>query len=1550
MIYQDAVNRGRIQTAVQAITDLGDLYFDKAKDGNQADDLPKAIAFYNYALLRTKDKQTTENLISKLEDTERLFISICTGTGKEELEFTARQDTDEWKLYIEGFRSRIQLRVNDAKIGWDNLLNKDENTNNRSHEELMIQEMSGISKEVQCQMFGLLKLIVDRCIERLGKPPCKYSLLALGDIAFGYVTPYSKVEFAILLSSSSDPCLQYFRQLSHYIHIKFLNLGETPAPHTGADFFHDLINPNLSSFIDDETTNGIQLDYNQLACSPSPLGLAQSAKDRKSRELILTPKMMAEYFKPENTGNISDIVLIAKLMMCCKIDGDGDLVTEFVHYMQEKLMQISSDDIKLRLKISLTVIRRSIEYLQNQNFSTCMGLSEPFLLIKDIELVPVHLQSVIIAHDLPNKTMWDAANAKFPPSSLSTEVSFQVNLATAISYHLLLCMHMWHQGRDCIKTLLVTTTSETCTCNPHDINDEEEDFKPTHPNILRDVLGQRSRKLLIRYYSVLLPIVETLHACVEKQTLPILTSLNISKNTVLVQAHIAHRLLYFNESLALIQREITTVERQQAGATAKVLNLHKKAGVVALNMMQSHQARNIFFNMMDWKNKLDLNKQGEVFIDIWCNIADTYTAEGKSEKAIECFQDAIHFYTEISQDSLSASHLFRVYRSLGKNLHALGKFHDSLLAYNTAEAFVDTKRLQNDYVATMLIDKATSLLNCGDYKGTFIYARKACVWFQSAYGCNSPHPSIVAAYNIMNTAQQHMGKNLTATTYGYQAYKMNAILVGSLYDLLSDVFFIHDGGSVNYQVLTTLRNAVRLCITNKMEHESYNLAVLLFKLTKQFFMLNVRHMELVEAYHLLAVCCSSTHRNKECREHAMTASKMLVKLKGKSRSPVLLAEIYNIRAECERDTNNVEAADKMFDKALDIISALHQHQNNHPYVLKILFSKACMEFLQGDRELGREKMEQVLIEMNHTFGKIHPIMASAYKQIGDMCRGIGDRSSAISNYRKALDVITRILGSDTPSVQIAKLFRDLGTLCVEEKDYSAAEEYLNTALIICRNLIEECIMTPTDITTVLSHLGTIHRVNKDYEAAIEVHKEVLDIVQSIYNADQNIVAHAAFELATDYMDISMYADARMYYEIAIDKKRLVSVRDEDRLELTQWLRMGGECLELLGEHDQALKAHREAVSIRRTVLGSKNIDDETISSLGKLASVYHQQGEFRRALSLWKEALDHCQKLHGNVPHRDTIAALDALARIYREQKDFATSIRYQQKTHRMLEIRSQETQMNVCDNALDHSFHFLAQCYKALGEYRKGADSLNALLDHQQRKHNLVDTKHERPWILYNIGNAYNLAGEYEEAIPRLEESRAMVEELHIKSSDMEAKILYELAHSYEMFRKYDLSKVMYTKSLELRKTVFSNVANEDMVDSYTALGRIHCILGNFADGISCWEMCLQIQRELYGNEAALPAVASTLIQLGQAYMDFKNIEKSLEYQQQALRMLQQMFGKYRSNFHVAKCLAALAKSSLQAGHTAAAIQFAEEACTMYGELVPGHDVHPGGFIHRFG
>ncbi|CAB4035839.1 tetratricopeptide repeat 28-like, partial [Paramuricea clavata] len=286
-----------VSKQVPPLLKLGEWYLNTAKTTANGADFTKAAGLFNAALM-TQDE--------------------------------IRNEISSHKEWIADERRVIKERVDEIDSWFK--------TNDKTEEqyEIKADKMHEVFQDIQDMFVRLVSMLAKECESRIGQPPCGYAIIALGSVARVEATPFLDLEFVILYS---DPTIgdkiSYFRVLTHFLHLKVVNLGETILPSLGIEELNDFqsSNPNGIWFHDSETPRGISFDGAMPWASKTPLG-RMATKNKPALELIRTPEQMAEFqdeeFALKEGYHLADIVSRTSLFcgMQVLLDEYNDRVTE----------------------------------------------------------------------------------------------------------------------------------------------------------------------------------------------------------------------------------------------------------------------------------------------------------------------------------------------------------------------------------------------------------------------------------------------------------------------------------------------------------------------------------------------------------------------------------------------------------------------------------------------------------------------------------------------------------------------------------------------------------------------------------------------------------------------------------------------------------------------------------------------------------------------------------------------------------------------------------------------------------------------------------------------------------------------------------------------------------------------------------------------------------------------------------------------------------------------------------------------------------------------
>ena len=221
-------------------------------------------------------------------------------------EVQARISADKQRL--EAIRTKAQKEVEELAASRD-----------KQGSEAEVEYIVGskkLFKEIATEVKSVLGNFYQEGEAALGPAPCKYAIMGLGSIALQQTTPYSDLEFAILMEdiedeATAEACREYLRKLTHLVHFRVINLGETVLPFS-----------EYKVSLDHLGRKGLNFDLG----GKTPLG----RKD-KDYELIQPVTGMMEYLKNEdNKMEQMDKLLPFVLERTCYIYGDKGLHGDYL--------------------------------------------------------------------------------------------------------------------------------------------------------------------------------------------------------------------------------------------------------------------------------------------------------------------------------------------------------------------------------------------------------------------------------------------------------------------------------------------------------------------------------------------------------------------------------------------------------------------------------------------------------------------------------------------------------------------------------------------------------------------------------------------------------------------------------------------------------------------------------------------------------------------------------------------------------------------------------------------------------------------------------------------------------------------------------------------------------------------------------------------------------------------------------------------------------------------------------------------------------------------
>ena len=208
-------------------------------------------------------------------------------------------------------------------------------------------EIENIYEEIHDDMKNFIADIFLYCSEIAGPAPCNYSIIGLGSTSRKEGTPYSDLEFAILLDESEEKGKnikqeqrEYFRFLTYFIEIQIIKLGETILPSLGIASLNDFYSENTQDdwFFDDVIPKGFSFDGMMPWACKTPLG-KKEWRGQPAQEYIMTIDEMLELQNVPAGSSAESFQTANVFSRVCHLFGDENLTEAY----QQRLSTLFTD-------------------------------------------------------------------------------------------------------------------------------------------------------------------------------------------------------------------------------------------------------------------------------------------------------------------------------------------------------------------------------------------------------------------------------------------------------------------------------------------------------------------------------------------------------------------------------------------------------------------------------------------------------------------------------------------------------------------------------------------------------------------------------------------------------------------------------------------------------------------------------------------------------------------------------------------------------------------------------------------------------------------------------------------------------------------------------------------------------------------------------------------------------------------------------------------------------------------------------------------------------
>lgn len=1233
-----------------------------------------------------------------------------------------------------------------------------------------------IQKEITTHFKKILTHLVEDCITLLGPVPTPFAIMGLGSMSREEMSPYSDLEFAILVKKETEEVLTYFHNLVFLLEIKIINLGETPFPvirpkRVGKDM------TEAKGF----TIHGFSKDIGGLA----PLG------KKGIYQLVGTPLHLASYQNRDWIAvNQAETILANALTSCTFVMGEPRLMRKYIGQVENILSERRRENtLQYREERALNMLQGHLYEFRPlldegrvslRGFDVKKDLYRPIQMIIGMLALYFGLEStstMVHIEMLRKRGVFSPEGAKRLQSVLSRVLSWRLrthlhyNEEKEIMYHadneddpkarglLIFSEAEAEELLDIYRALIPLNTisrtflkgDTTCFAN--------ESFQDL-------ALGRTDRSAEKNYqYKVALAAYAQLAALRPDDD----KALNDLQRVKLTLDQAEEALSYNVKRLAVLKRKYKN-SRQQEGDVADCDESIGKC-LSALGRYQE--------SLTHHQQALEIrqNKCGKDSIEVansYHNIGIVLDSLGKEDESLENLEKALVIRKKI---------LGEKDESVAKSYQAIG----SILDYQQKHK----KSLKYQLKALTIIqkiygDKSDEISDCYNTIGlTLTYAQKgdeALEYLKKSlairlaiYGEN--HSCIGGTYNSMGMAYSCMGKCHDALKYYKKGLAICRVVLGNNHPRITHYYT---------NIGSAFRSMGRFGKAQKYAEKSL--------LLKQE-LLEANHPSVALSHSHLGTCYWSAQQFDKALECKKKALDIYVETFGEKDLRVIKLYV-DIAANLKGPSKHEEALTYL-NKALNL--ALEEYGDQHE-VLGFIYNNMAVA-LSGAKKFNEalDYDRKALTIRTAKYGERHLETALSYCNMGSALDDLGKYEEALDHKKKALDIWIAAHGETHPDVaygynRIGQTLYNLGRI---QESLECDQKGLDIWIAAYGGEMHP------DVARGYHDIGLTFNQQGKTKESLEYHQKALEIRLRTIGEKHSDTAFNIYCIGERLHRLARYAEAIEF------KKRAAAIEEEiydskDPTIVDSYASIGASLNEF-GKYEEAITYYQKALTARITIFGEEQtIVADTLNTIG---NIFYKIGKYDDAMTYFERTFNLRKKLLGT-KHAHIANALTSIGNCLLLLKSYEQSLKYH--------LEASAIRIEVFDKkCLDHasSYHQIAQVLNKLEKHQEALKYVNKALEIRLE---LLGNDHMETTYSY-MEMAISLHGlqKYTEALDYTRKALIVRMKVLNPNSRYLANCLYHVGLNLAMLHSYDEALENHLKALAIREEEFGKT-HPDVVESY--------------------------------------------------------------------------------------------------------------------------------------
>eukprot|EP00058_Branchiostoma_floridae_P006365 XP_002591853.1 hypothetical protein BRAFLDRAFT_125514 [Branchiostoma floridae] len=1106
-------NKPDLCKEAECLCRLGDVYVQRGKRTREGRNFTQAASLYNAALARTDSEldTNTAELIKRLQDTEQWF-----------LQQTANIDT---KIGSPDSSRRHQKRLQEMRMRAKSQIDAiDQQHNPYQYEEdspdmITVEAERAEAVKVLCKNIAqdrrtFIQDLVNECIAILGPPPCKYAFIGLGSQATELVTPYSDLEFAILIEDGkdNDDTRSYFINLTHYLHLKVINLGETILPAMAIPSLNDFKSkdPEKDWFFDSVTPRGFAFDgFMPWACK-TPFGRDQT-KTKPPVSLIQTPIEMAKFQRLEVSlaegYHLSDILRRVVFLV-----GNGTLVTEYMGKLKEIQTNALLSRVQSRLSAAL-ILRDNME-----QFSTFEPTGQLLDVKKDIYRFPdIAIEVLALCCQISLASTWDVVNELTETETFNDENATHLTVLTSISAELRLRTYLANGGqRDNMSPLVEMKFQQQMQSVPD--------------TTLRSVFHIPDTNVLFRYYCRAIPLKKCIVDMIEN-------NLELQPNwTILDTSHeyrgrIAKNLFLLDQSIRHLEAALTDAGSDNT-KRSEILRILGTSWVSFGNITKG--IRLLEESLSIRKSIYGDNTTHPDIAASLNNLGSSWSQLGDQKKAISCYEQSLTMAKTIYGDNTAHPDIAASLDNLGICYHILGDQKTAIRYFEqglTMQKTMYGDNMAHPDIAGSFGNLGISWSNLGNEKRAIRYYEQSLTMQKTIYGNNTAHPDIAKSLSNLGSSWGNLGDDKKAITYYEQSISMTKTIYG--------VDIVHP------EIASSLVNLGLSC-SKLGDHKK---AIMYYKqslaMMQTVYGENTAHPEIAALLTNLGSAWNKLGDQRKAIKYGEQSLSMQRTIHGDNTAHLNIAKsLHNLGSYWSRLRDHKKAI-SYCEQSLSMMKTIHGDNTAHPDIVASLnnLGSSWGELCDHRKAISYKELALSMEKTVYGHNTAHPDIARSLRNLGVSWGNLGDHKKAISYYEQSLSMEKTIYGDNPAHPDTAASLNNLGSawhkLGVQNKK---AISYYEQALTMMKIVYGDNTAHPDiDIAALLQNLGCCWSKLGDHKKAISYYEQSITTMKTIHgdNTAHPDIAASLNNLGTSWVKCGDLKKARSYFEQSLTMRKAI---------------------------------------------------------------------------------------------------------------------------------------------------------------------------------------------------------------------------------------------------------------------------------------------------------------------------------------------------------------------------------------------------------------------------